>query len=220
MDSTIAMRLAIEEYGSENIFAVSFDYGQRQAYELLCASKNTKKLGVCHKIMDIGFLNDISKGFCAITDKDVDMPKASDVVGNPQPITYIPNRNMILMSIASSYAEVIRASKVITGFQSQDSYGYHDTTKEFVDSINSSLCQNRTWKVEIIAPFVHLSKTQELKKLQEIDGNLDLLKNTITCYNPDYSDENNVKSCGKCPSCQERLTAFANIKSKDVIAYV
>ncbi len=225
MDSTIAMRLAIEKYGAHNVHAISFDYGQKQIYELECAKKSTKLLGVNHKIVDASFLGDISQGFSANVDTSIPMPTIEDVLGDPTPRTYVPNRNMILMSIAAAYAETKRIPYIIMGLQVHDEYGYYDTTQRFVDKVNSVLSENRSIQIKVIAPFSKLSKTDEIKLLLEMDKNVDLLKHTLTCYNPKarwwtYTDNMQVFSCGKCPSCSERKKAFKNIDIGDPRPYL
>jgi 7-cyano-7-deazaguanine synthase len=214
MDSTTAMRLAVDQYGKENVLSVSFNYGQKQSHELLCAANSSEVLGVKHAILELPFLRYLSIGFSANVDSSMEMPTIKEVLGDPQPVTYVPNRNMILMSVAASFAEVNKCKKIITGLQVHDEYGYHDTTQKFVDSLNSALVQNRTWQIEIVAPFVDMSKTEEIKKLLQLDGSADLLKHTITCYNP-----KNGVSCAACPSCSERIQAFMNVKVVDPIPY-
>lgn len=213
LDSTTSLRLALEEY--DEVEAISFDYKQKQRIELELAAKTCERLKVKHKIIDISFLNDINKGFSANTDSSIVMPTIHDVLGEPQPITYVANRNMILMSIAASYAETRKINTIICGFQSNDTYGYHDTTPVFLEKLNSVLDENRTHKIKIIAPFANLSKYDELKAVLELDGNLDLYKSTITCYDPDEQG----RSCGTCPSCSERLSAFKKIQIEDPIEY-
>ena len=213
LDSTTSLRLALEEY--DEVEAISFDYKQKQRIELELAAKTCERLNVKHKIIDISFLNDINKGFSAKTDSDIEMPTINDVLGEPQPVTYVANRNMILMSIAASYAETRKINTIICGFQSNDTYGYWDTTPIFVEKLNSLLDENRTHKIKIIAPFANLSKYDELKAVLELDGNLDLYKTTITCYDPDEQG----RSCGTCPSCSERLSAFKKIQIEDPIEY-
>ncbi len=220
MDSTIAMRLAVEKYGHNHVKAISFDYGQKQVYELQCAKKSTKLLGIEHKIVDISFLGDISQGFSANVDPNISMPTIQDILGDPTPKTYVPNRNMILMSIAAAYAETKNISLIIMGLQVHDEYGYYDTTQRFVDKVNSVLSENRSIQIKVIAPFSELSKTDELKILLELDGNIDLLAHTLTCYNPkgrwwQHTDNFQVFSCGKCPSCSERMKAFKNLNLVD-----
>ena len=113
MDSTITMRLAVEKYGKENVSALTFDYGQKQKREIDMARITTNMLGVKHKIVDAGFLGDISKGFSANVDTDMEMPTIKDVLGDPRPKTYVPNRNMILMSIAAAFAETQNVDTVL-----------------------------------------------------------------------------------------------------------
>ena len=208
LDSTITMRLAVEKYGAENVSALTFFYGQKQAYEIECAKMSTSRLGVTHKVVDASFLGDISQGFSANVDKDIEMPTIRDVLGDPRPKTYVPNRNMILMSIAAAYAETRNVDTILCGLQSTDEYNYHDTTARWIDKVNDLLAENRILKIKLIAPFTKLSKYEEIAILQELDGNTDLLLSTLTCYNPGE----NGHSCGKCPSCSERINAFRKLK--------
>ena len=215
MDSTIAMRLAVEKYGKENVSALTFFYGQKQKREIEMARMSTNMLGVKHKVVDASFLGEISKGFSANVDTDMVMPTIKDVLGDPRPKTYVPNRNMILMSIAAAYAEVNNVDTVICGLQVHDEYGYHDTTQRWVDKINDVLSENRIIKIKLTAPFSKLSKFDELEILRELDGNLMLTAFTLTCYNPNDQHE----SCGKCPSCSERIANFAKIGTWDPVPY-
>jgi 7-cyano-7-deazaguanine synthase len=215
MDSTITMRLAVEKYGKENVSALTFDYGQKQKREIDMARITTNMLGVKHKIVDAGFLGAISKGFSANVDTDMEMPTIKDVLGDATPKTYVPNRNMILLSIAAAFAETQGVEYVFTGLQIHDEYSYWDTTARFVEKMNSVMGENRKIKIKLVAPFCTLSKKQELKILEEIDGNLDLLFFTLTCYNPDVDG----RSCGVCPSCSERVKNFADYGIKDSIPY-
>lgn len=215
MDSTIAMRLAVEKYGSENVSALTFDYGQKQSKEISMASISTTMLNVKHKVIDASFLGDISKGFSANVDKDIEMPTIKDVLGDPRPKTYVPNRNMILMSIAAAYAETRNVDTILCGLQVHDEYGYHDTTQRWVNKVNDLLSENRIIKIKLVAPFSKLSKYDELQLLREMDSNLQLTSFTLTCYNPNEEGD----SCGKCPSCSERIANFAKIGEKDPKTY-
>lgn len=215
MDSTIAMRLCVEKYGAENVSALTFDYGQKQRIEIERAAASTSALGVQHKVIDAKFLYDISLGFSANVDVEIDMPTIQEVLGDPRPKTYVPNRNMILMSITAAYAETVGAEYIVTGLQVTDEYGYWDTTRRFVDKMEAALAENRNIKVKIIAPFIAMSKTDELDALLTLDGNVEFLKHTMTCYNPAGE-----KACGKCPSCAERIKAFMNMSLADPIEYI
>ncbi len=215
MDSTITMRLAVKKYGKYNVSALTFDYGQKQAHEIQMAKASTTHLGVTHKVIDASFLGDISQGFSANVDKNIDMPTIQDVLGDPRPKTYVPNRNMILMSIAAAYAETRNVDTILCGLQVHDEYGYHDTSQRWVNKVNDLLSENRIIKIKLVAPFSKLSKYDELKILRELDSNLMLTMFTLTCYNP---DDNNL-SCGKCPSCSERIANFAKLGERDIIPY-
>lgn len=216
MDSTIAMRLAVEKYKAENVKALSFYYGQKQAYELICAQTSTRNLGVKHQVVSLEWMKYLCEGFSANIDANMVMPTIQEVLGDPTPKTYVPYRNLILLSIATCYAEVNKVNTIITGLQATDQYNYWDTTPKFVKSLNELVRQNRTFQPTIIAPFSCLTKTEELRIIKELDGNFDLLTDTLTCYNP----TNLGQSCGNCPSCSERLKAFKNIGEEDVIDYV
>ena len=215
MDSTIAMRLAVEKYGAENVSALTFNYGQKQVREIEKAKTSTGLLRVTHKVIDASFLGDISQGFSANVDKDIKMPTITEVLGDPRPKTYVPNRNMILMSIAAAYAETRNVDTVITGLQVHDEYGYHDTSQRWVDKVNDLLSENRIIKIKLIAPFSKLSKLDELRILREIDTDITLTTHTLTCYNP--NDEGHA--CGECPSCSERIANFAKLGQPDPVPY-
>lgn len=214
MDSTIAMALCVAKYGAENVRALTFYYGQKQSIEIDKARASTQMLGVKHKVLNLEILGDISKGFSANVDSDIDMPTIQDVLGDPRPKTYVPNRNMILMSLAAAYAEVENITNIVMGLQIHDEYGYHDTTQKFVDKINAVLDENRIIKIKVLAPFALLSKYDELQICKEM-GMEHLLAHTLTCYNPDEGG----KSCGRCPSCAERIQNFAKAGMKDPIPY-
>ena len=215
MDSTIAMRLAVQKYGKENVSALTFYYGQKQKREIEMARMSTNLLGVKHRVVDASFLGDISKGFSANVDTEMAMPTIKDVLGDPRPKTYVPNRNMILMSIAAAFAETQNVDTVVCGLQVHDEYGYHDTTQRWVDKVNDLLSENRIIKIKLTAPFSQLSKYDELQILQELDGNFMLTAFTMTCYNP--NDQHH--SCGECPSCSERIANFAKIGYNDPVEY-
>ena len=215
LDSGILTMLLVEKYGPDRVVALSYHYGQKQKEELNKAAELCKTLGIQHKILDLSILGEIAKPICAnIGGTEVKMPTIQDILGDPQPQTYVPFRNMILLSLTMSAAEVAKASHVFTGLQVHDEYGYWDTSQAFVDAMNKVASQNRTHKVEILAPFSHLSKTEELELCIEM-GKLDLLKHTLTCYNPNDKGE----SCGICPSCSERIRAFQNLNLIDPIQW-
>ena len=215
LDSSIMTMLLAYKYGNDKVFTLSYDYGQKQKIELQKAAKLCSILNVGHKILDLGILGEIAKPISAnIGGTDVSMPTIKDVLGDPQPKTYVPFRNLILLSLTMAQAEASNASHVFTGLQVHDEYGYWDTSQRFVDSLNAVASQNRTHNVEIMAPFSDLSKAQEIELCKEMDKT-DLLIHTLTCYDPDEQGQ----SCGKCPSCAERIQNFVKCGMKDPIDY-
>ena len=215
LDSGIMTMLLVEKYGADRVVALSYDYGQKQKAELGKAAELCSALGVAHKILDLSILGKIAEPISAnISGSSVAMPTIKDVLGDPQPKTYVPFRNMILLSLTLAQAEASDASHVFTGLQVHDEYGYWDTTQKFVDSINTVASQNRTHKVVVLAPFSLLSKAQEIDICKEM-GKTNLLTHTLTCYDPDVDG----RSCGKCPSCSERIANFAKVGMVDPIPY-
>ena len=215
MDSSIVTMMLARHYGPEKVFALTFNYGQKQKAECDKAKELCRELGVAHKQLDIGYFGELVQPISAnISGTDIDMPDIKEVLGDPQPVTYVPFRNMMLLSNACAFAEVVKAEYIFCGLQVHDEYGYWDTSQAFVDALNGITALNRTFKTQIIAPFSLLSKTEELKICKEL-GTFYLLEHTLTCYDPD--DEG--RSCGRCPSCAERIKAFANIQEIDPIPY-
>jgi 7-cyano-7-deazaguanine synthase len=214
LDSSIMTYILYRKYGAEKVFALSFDYNQKQKYELVCASRTCAHLNITHKILDLSILGNIVQSVSAnISGTNIQMPTIKDVLADPQPKTYVPFRNMILNALAFSYAEANKASHVFTGLQVHDQYGYWDTSQAFVNNMNTVASLNRTHKVEIVAPFSHLSKHHEILIAREL-GNVKF-EDTFTCYDP--TEDN--KACGKCPSCSERIQNFIKAKVIDPIQY-
>ena len=215
LDSSTALILAVEYYGSDNVISVGYDYGQKQKVELQKAQELCNILKVQRYVLDLSILGDIVKKVSAnISDSPISMPTIKDILADPQPSTYIPNRNMILLSITAAFAEANNCDYIFTGIQSTDQYAYWDTTPRFAEAMNNVLNQNRHKPIQIVAPFAHLSKKQEIEMLIE-RNKINLLQYTLTCYNPDDIGA----SCGNCPSCSERIKAFMDLGIKDPIDY-
>jgi 7-cyano-7-deazaguanine synthase len=212
LDSTILTYVLVDHYGADNVFALSFNYGQKQSIELGKAQTTTSKLKVDHKVIDITFLGDIVSPVCAnIEGSDIAMPDIDDVLGDPQPPTYVPYRNLILSSLAFSYAEANDCQGIFTGLQSHDLYGYWDTSPEFIDRVNQVSLLNRQHSIEVYAPFVDLAKVDEIAIAEGLHVPYE---DSITCYAP-VGDV----SCGKCPSCAERIQNFMMAGIKDPAHY-
>ena len=216
LDSSTAVIACVEKYGAENVISVGYNYGQKQSIELDRAQALCDSLGVTRRLLDLGILGDIVRPVSAnITGTDVNMPTIKEVLGDPQPVTEVPFRNMILFSMTAALAQVEEAGAIICGLQVHDQYSYWDTTQQFIDSINDIFSINRQHKIVLSAPFAALSKAEEIQLLISLGGKHTLLEHTLTCYNPDQEG----RSCAKCPSCAERIKAYMDLGLKDPIQY-
>jgi 7-cyano-7-deazaguanine synthase len=215
LDSTILTHYVGHQHGFKNLEAITFDYGQKQYKEIEQAIKTCSILSIPHKIVDMTFLKEMLKDVSAnIQGSKIAVPKIKDVLGDPQPVTYVPYRNMIMTSVAFSFAEAIEADTIFSGLQIHDEYGYWDTTEAFISRINDISSLNRKHQIALECPFSSMSKRDELVLASNL-GILKYLKYTLTCYNPSI----NGVSCAACPSCSERIHAFKSLGLKDPIEY-
>lgn len=205
MDSFTVLHNAIR--AGHDVYALSFNYGQRHVKELICAQNVCQELGIHHKIVDISAINQLIGG-SSLTD-DIEVPEGHYAADNMKS-TVVPNRNMILLSLAVGYAVSLDAQAVYYGAHSGDHFIYPDCRPEFVQKMND-VCQIANYEpVDIVSPYLQQTKIEILK-----DGlamGLDYGK-TWTCYN------GREKACGKCGSCQERLEAFHLNNTVDPLPY-
>jgi len=189
---------------------ITFLYGQKHSREVACATENAALLGCKnHLILDLGPMRAIFESSALVSDQ-LAIPDVESVLGDPQPPTYVPNRNMIFLALAVAYAESLGVCDVYYGAQRHDQYGYWDTTPQFLEQLNEVYRLNRKSLVEIKAPFVNFSKADILRVGLELD--VDYGK-TWSCY------AGQDVACGKCPTCAERLTAFKAIGMVDPVPY-
>jgi len=205
MDSFTVLNKALKD--GKEIFALSFDYGQRHVKELECASSVCNSLNVHHKVIDISAINQLLTG-SSLTD-DIDIPEGH-YEAESMKSTIVPNRNMILLSLAVAYAVSVGASQVYYGAHSGDHAIYPDCRPEFVQKMNDVCMIANYESVEIFSPYLNVNKTAILT--DGLSMGLDY-SNTWTCYN------GREKACGKCGACQERLEAFQENGAVDPIEY-
>ncbi len=209
MDSTLAAYMMKAE-GYE-IIGLHFNYEQRtQTKELASFHAICNELGVKNPyIVNLDFFSDI--GASALTDKSIDVPVTG--VEDGVPVTYVPFRNGIFISIATAIAEKEGASALSIGVVEEDSSGYPDCREEYITSMQKSInlgTKDET-SLHIKMPLVHLKKSEIVKKSLEYDVPLEL---TWSCY---QSDD---KACGLCDSCRLRLNGFKQAGITDPIPYV
>lgn len=206
MDSYTVLHKAIEE--GLIPFALTFNYGQRHIKEIDVARDVCLHLNINHKIIDISSINELIGG-SSLTDTEIEV-STGEYENDNMINTIVPNRNMILLSMAIGYAVSIGAEKVYYGAHSGDHEIYPDCRPIFVEKMNAVAAVANYEEVSIYSPYLNSDKIGILK-----DGlrmGLDYSK-TWTCYN------GREKSCGICASCIERLDAFAKNALSDPLAY-
>jgi 7-cyano-7-deazaguanine synthase len=207
LDSTTLMYDLVKKYGRDNVYALSFDYGQKHRKELLCARNSCKLLGVNHKIVGLGVLNQLAPS--ALTREDWKVPEGHYEAENMKQ-TVVPNRNMVLLSLATSYAIGLGADKLYYGAHAGDHHIYADCRKEFVDKMKEAIKICDFKKVELVAPYWNIDKGDIVIKGLKLGVRYEY---TWTCY------AGKKKACGKCGACCERLEAFKKAKKEDPIRY-
>jgi len=201
LDSAVALYLA-KSQGYE-LHAISFDYGQRHNRELEAAKAIAKKAGVIdHQIVTLK----LDKwGGSSLTDSAIQV-EDGDINRNDIPVTYVPARNMVFLSVAASLAEAIGAQNIFIGVSEVDYSGYVDCRQEFIDSMEKTINlgtvmgAEKNQPIKIHAPFVNKTKAEEIKLGVELGVDFGL---TWSCY------RGGEKPCGKCDSCLLRAKAFA-----------
>lgn len=207
MDSFTVLHRAIK--AGHEVLAVSFNYGQRHSKELDYARRVCAEAGVVHDVVDITAMQSLMSNSSLMANSDDDIPEGHYAADNMKS-TVVPNRNMILISLAIGYAVNEGASEVWYGAHSGDHTIYPDCRPEFVEAMQDVSLLANFDPVKVVAPYLYDDKIVILN-----DGlamGLDYAK-TWTCYN------GREKACGKCGSCVERLEAFALNNAQDPLEY-
>lgn len=214
LDSTILTYLLVKKFGNKKIFPIIFNYNQRHSFEIEQAVITCDKLDLNYRVINIDFFGDLVSKVSALSNKkEIDMPNIRQVLGDPQPVTYVPFRNMLFITLALSYAESNDCNQVYIGLQAHDLYQYWDTSLEFVYRMNEVTRLNRKHEITIYAPFANFSKKDEILLGQQLNVPFE---DTWTCYE---GPNKNEEACGICPSCAERIKNFMDAKIKDPIKY-
>lgn len=209
LDSTVILHLAKSQ--GYHVHGVSFNYFQRHGDQELKAAALQSVFTDEYNLIHLGGLFNTIATTSSITNKNIDVAKTKDILGDPQTVNYVPNRNMIMLSICSGFAESINAETVFHGAALVDSQaGYWDGSVEFLEAINNVNKLNRRNRVTIEAPLIDKSK-KEIVDLG-VELNVDF-KATWTCY------EGEKIACGECPACSSRIKGFLDSGYIDPIEY-
>jgi len=208
MDSTLSAYM-MRDAGYE-IIAVHFNYEQNtQQKELECFENISKALNVKEKyVLNLDFFKQL--GASALTDSAIAVPTGG--VEEGVPVTYVPFRNGIFLSMAAAIAEKEGACVLSIGVVEEDSSGYPDCREEYIQAMQKAInlgTKDET-NIEIKMPLVHLKKSEIVQEALKRSVPLEL---TWSCY------KNEEKACGVCDSCRLRLNGFAQAGVKDPIVY-
>jgi 7-cyano-7-deazaguanine synthase len=206
--------LAIAQADGFEPHAISFRYGQRHQHELACAQRIARELGAAsHRIVEI----DLAQfGGSALTDGSIAVPKAStaDQIGADIPVTYVPARNTVFLSLALAFAETIDAKAIYIGVNALDYSGYPDCRPAFIQAFErmanlatkSGVRDEEPLRIE--APLVELSKAEIIARGLALGVDY---KATISCYDPLDGE----RPCGQCDACLLRARGFAQLGRGD-----
>jgi 7-cyano-7-deazaguanine synthase len=216
LDSTTT--LAIARARGFTPYALTVGYGQRHAVELEAARRVAQAMGAAaHKVVELDLR---AFGGSALTD-DIPVPKdRSDAeIGRGIPVTYVPARNTIFLSLALAWAEVLGAWDVFLGINALDYSGYPDCRPEFIAAFEALANLATRAGVEgrrrftVHAPLIRLSKKEILRTGLDLGVDYGL---TVSCYDPDRTGA----ACGGCDACRLRLKGVAELGMEDPARYV
>lgn len=211
-----AVSLAIAKKDGFECYCLSFDYGQRHRWELECASKIAKAIGAKEHL--IFALNLRAIGGSALTD-DIEVPTDRDLVeiASQIPVTYVPARNTIFLSIALAYAEVKKAYDIFIGVNAIDYSGYPDCRQQYIEAFEKmanlatkEAVQGRHFKIH--TPLISLKKSEIISLGHSLGVDFSL---TNSCYQPSKEGI----ACGSCDSCLLRKQGFKDALIEDVTRY-
>jgi 7-cyano-7-deazaguanine synthase len=211
IDSTVLAYSLVNE--GVKPYALTFKYGQRNNMEVYCAKHAAMQLKIPVHVIDLTTVFDkFRSALCGTLHK---VPNTEQLLGDAQPITYVPWRNGIFLTISLGFAESLDIHQIYYGAQQNDSFAFFDTTPEFVQNMNTLAAMNRKHECEITASFSTTSKKDIIKKGLELKIDFSLV---LSCYNP-KNGSTRLKACGRCPACTQRLKAFKELNVQDPFRY-
>ena len=211
IDSSTTLAIARDEGFA--CHALSFDYGQRHRCELDAARAVVRQLGVeDHRVVRIDLA---AFGGSALTDETIDVPKDRpfDEIAERIPVTYVPARNTIFLSIALGQAEVIGATSIFIGVNAVDYSGYPDCRPQYIEAFEAMANLATRMGVEghritIHTPLIKMTKTQIIERGTELGVDFSL---TTSCYDPSPEGA----PCGHCDACLIRSAGFREANLPD-----
>jgi 7-cyano-7-deazaguanine synthase len=204
LDSATVLALARAE--GLDAYALSFRYGQRHALELEAAGRVARSLGAArHVVLDIDLR--LFGGSALTSDIAVPKKRSAEEIGGGIPVTYVPARNLIFLSFAVAWAEVLGSSDVFIGVNALDYSGYPDCRPEFIEAFTRTAALGTKAGVEgaamltIHTPLIHMTKAEIIREGTTLGVDYGL---TFSCYDPTPEG----RPCGECDSCLLRAKGF------------
>ena len=195
MDSTVLLyHLRSQSY---DVRALSIDYGQRHRKELDSARAICRMMDIPHEVADLRGITHLLKGG-SLTDSDIDVPEGH-YAEESMKATVVPNRNMIMLSVAIGHAIALGAQFVAYGAHTGDHTIYPDCRPEFAAALNTAALLADWHQVELLRPFIRLTKAEIAKRGAELNVPFEM---TWSCY------KGGERHCGLCGTCVERAEAF------------
>ena len=190
-DSTTCLFWAKKEF--KEVYAISFNYGQKHQHETAIAQSIAERAGVSFKLMDIYFISQIATN-CSLTDSSIKMDEEKPEGSFPN--TFVPGRNLFFLSIAAVYARSLGIRDIVTGVSQTDFSGYPDCRDSFIKSLNVSLNLAMDEQFVLHTLLMWKDKAETWEMAYNL-GVFDIVRNeTLTCYNGVVGD-----GCGHCPAC-------------------
>jgi 7-cyano-7-deazaguanine synthase len=206
MDSTVLLYKLVAE--GDEVKTLSVDYGQRHAKEIESARSLSESLGVEHRIADLRSLTELLGG-SALTSSEIEVPEGHYAEDNMK-ATVVPNRNMILLSVAAAWAISSKFVRIAYAAHSGDHAVYPDCRTEFADALNAAIGLADWHKVSLYRPFVGITKADVVKLGTELNVPFE---RTWSCY------KGLDLHCGRCGTCVERREAFHLADVPDPTSY-
>ncbi len=206
MDSTTLLYHFLDS--GKDVYALGVNYGQKHIKELLAAAEITKKIGIQFEIADLRSIANLINT-SSLTNENIPVPEGR-YEANSMKITVVPNRNMILLSIAAGWAISLGAKEIAYAAHSGDHAIYPDCRPEFIKALAEAIRLADDHEIVLSTPFRDLSKIDICKMGDKLKVPFDL---TWSCY------KGKEKHCAKCGTCIERKEAFRLAKVKDPTIY-
>lgn len=189
-----------------NVRAISFNYGQRHSVELECAKEVCDLYGIEHKVIDISFFGSLVDSALTHEGEDVSQPHAAHA---NLPASFVPNRNMVMLTLAHAYAQTCNADEVWTGVCQTDYSGYPDCRDVFIHHLNTTLRIGYEVDIPIITPLMYLNKAQTWEMAYQAGFLHTVVDHSHTCYQGEHENLHAWGyGCGECPACELRANGY------------